>query len=204
MDVVEKKRFRVSVRWLMVAVAVSALMLAPLAWLIQQQNERIRLVQLLADRNMALAERAEYAALQAAEATQRARAADQADHPAGRPPAAGAVSGLWAAIGVNHTAFRPGETKDLFIEFTLINDGATNIDPKIVDSRVVINGKDLEDSARLLGSEPRDPLPPGERLRFGFALGEHFQRPGVYRVSWRGEQFRSPEVAIRVLPEPAR
>ena len=97
---------------------------------------------------------------------------------------------LWAALSVNHPVFRQAETKALNIEFTLVNDGDAVLDPKIGDSKIIINGKELADSGFILSNGPRDArfdaLPPGDHLRFGYALGDHFLEPGVYRVSWRG------------------
>jgi hypothetical protein len=95
----------------------------------------------------------------------------------------------------------------LIVEFTLVNDGEATIDPKIGASRIVVNGTELEDSGLILGNGPRDArfdaLPPGDNLRFVYALGDHFKEPGVYRVSWQGASFRSPEVEFRVLLEKA-
>jgi hypothetical protein len=111
--------------------------------------------------------------------------------------------GLWAALSVNHAVFRPEEAKDLNIEFSLINDGGEVLDPGIGDSRLIINGKELADSGFLLSNGPRDArfaaLPPGGHLRFAYPLGKTFETPGVYRVSWRGAAFRSPEIVFRVL-----
>jgi hypothetical protein len=91
------------------------------------------------------------------------------------------------------------------VEFTLFNDGETAVDPQIDKSRIIINGKELSVSGLILGTGPRDAtfreLPPGATLQFGYALGKHFEEPGVYRVSWLGERFRSPEVVLRVLRE---
>ena len=108
---------------------------------------------------------------------------------------------------MNHAVFRHGDAKGLTIEFTLVNDGEAIIDPRIGESRIVVNGDELTDSGLKLGDGPRDArfaaLPPGDHLRFGYVLGDHFKEPGVYRVSWRGANFRSPEVVFRVLPEKA-
>jgi hypothetical protein len=118
----------------------------------------------------------------------------------------GAGPGLWAALSVNHAVFRPEETKALNVEFILINDGDRVLDPRIADSRIIIDGKELADSGFILSNGPRDArfdaLPPGEILRFAYALGKYFEEPGVYRVSWQGVGFRSPEVVLRVLPNP--
>lgn len=59
---------------------------------------------------------------------------------------------LWAGVSVNHPIFKAGQTKDLSIEFTLVNDGDKVIDPKIADSRIVVNGKERNDSGLIFGS----------------------------------------------------
>jgi hypothetical protein len=97
--------------------------------------------------------------------------------------------------------------KGLNIEFILVNDGEATIDPKFGESRIVVQGQELVDSELILGNGPRDTrfaaLRPGQCLRFSYLLGDYFKEPGIYRVSWRGTSFRSPEVVFRVLPEKA-
>ena len=70
-----------------------------------------------------------------------------------------------------------------------------------------MNGPGRPPSSGRAGDDPRDArfaaLPPGDHLRFVYVLGDHFKGPGVYRVSWRGANFRSPVVVFRVLPEKA-
>src|SRR5262249_16793575 len=130
-----------------------------------------------------------------------------------RRPVAGSPAGnpqgrLWAAVTLNHPVFEQGGTKDLSIEFAVVNESDMTIDPKNGESRIAIHGQDLADSARILSNGPRDTrysaLPPGDHLRFVYALGDPFRRPGVYRVSWRGEGFQSPEVVFRVVPRSGR
>jgi hypothetical protein len=114
---------------------------------------------------------------------------------------------LWAGLSVNHPVFRAGQTKDLRIEFTLVNDGDKVIDPKIADSRIIINGKELSDSKLILSSVQKDArfkaLPPGESLQFDRLLRDQFKEPGTYRVSWKGSGFHSSEIVLRILPEEA-
>jgi hypothetical protein len=111
---------------------------------------------------------------------------------------------LWAGLSVNHPTFKAGQTGDLRIEFTLVNDGHEVIDPKIADSRIVINGKGLTDSGSIFsgvleGARP-EAMPPGDSLQFGLPLGDRFKEPGTYRISWKGAGFDSPEVVFRILP----
>jgi len=206
MEELARHPFRFSVRSLMIVVLVSAFLLTPIGWRVRQ-NALIRARQLQAGANrepaIALAEQAR---------TEFLARVNAAGPSSGKTQGEGALDpraerGLWAALAVNHAVFHPGETRDMTIEFTLINDGDKVLDPQIDKSRIIINGKELADSGLILGSGPRDAvfsaLPPGATLRFGYALGKHFEEPGVYRVSWLGEDFRAPEVVFRVLREKA-
>jgi hypothetical protein len=93
------------------------------------------------------------------------------------------------------------------IEFTLVNDGDQVIDPKIPESHLVINGKELPDSGLILSRIPKEArskaLSPGESLQFDCLLGDQFKEPGVYRISWKGAGFHSPEIVLRILPDRA-
>jgi RNA polymerase sigma factor (sigma-70 family) len=112
---------------------------------------------------------------------------------------------LWAGLSVNQPVFREGDTGALQLTFTLVNDGHEVADPKLAAAQIVVNGKALPDSGRILSNGPRDgrftALPPGDHLLFGYALGNYFEKPGVYRVHWQGEGFRSEAVVFRVLPK---
>jgi hypothetical protein len=209
---VEKRRFRFSVRFLMIVVALCALLLAPIVWQ-YRQNQRLVRAELIAvreaERARVEAERARYLAqVRSAEAALNATRVGEDRRPVAGSPAANHRGRLWAAVTLNHPVFEQGKTKDLSIEFTVVNDSDQTIDPKIAESVIVINGQDLADSARILSHGPRDTrysaLSPGDHLRFVYALGDPFRRPGVYRVSWRGEGFQSPEVVFRVLPRSGR
>jgi hypothetical protein len=120
----------------------------------------------------------------------------------------GPSPGLWAALRVNHAVLSPTEAKDLDVEFSLVNDGDAVVDPKLAESRILINGKVLEESGLILGNGPRDAraraLGPGDHLRLAYALGDFFKKPGTYRVSWRGTNFQSSDVVFRVLGDEKR
>jgi hypothetical protein len=114
---------------------------------------------------------------------------------------------LWAGLSVNHPIFKAGQTKELRIEFTLVNDGAKVIDPKIAESRIIINGEELTDSvvvARSVRGDARfQALSPGDSLQFGILLGDHFKEAGTYQVHWKGAGFQSSEIVFRILPDRA-
>ena len=183
----------------MVVVALCALPLALAVWTFRQVEslrlERIHaeLARVLADERAAALARSTQAALSAA----KPGTTDQTK-----------VESLWAGLSVNHPMFKAGQTKDLRIEFTLVNDGDKPIDPKIADSRLVINGKELAESGLILSSVQKGSrfkaLSPGEILQFDCLLGDRFKEPGPYRVLWMGSGFQSSEVVLRVLPDRAR
>jgi hypothetical protein len=210
------RRFRLSIRSMMVVIALCACLLALVAWTVQQQRRALQAenrARMMAERAMREAERARQAAAQAHALQVQTSAGGQPAarlSPATPSPgtAANANSPLWSALSINHTVFRPEDLNSLTIEFTLVNDGKTPVDPKIPQSRIIVNGQERAESSRLLGSESRvarlQALPPGDPLRFALPLGDQFRTPGTYRVSWRGEDFQSPELSFRVLPEKAR
>ncbi|MGH9968652.1 MAG: hypothetical protein ACREBG_12605 [Pyrinomonadaceae bacterium] len=111
---------------------------------------------------------------------------------------------LWAAISVSSSVFKEGSTKNLQLDFTLVNDGAQTINPRIESSKIFINGKELEDSSLIFANGPRgvdwSAIPPGGFLQFSYGLEKYFRASGIYKVSWKGEEFESPPIVFRVLP----
>jgi hypothetical protein len=198
---VGQRGFRLSIRTLMVAVALCALLLAFAVWTVRQVEMRVRLERLMAEQARAQAERATYLAqmesAQAALAAAKLGTADQKK-----------AESLWAGLSVNHPNFKAGQRKDVRIEFTLVNDGDKVIDPRIAESQIVINGKELADSGLILSSVQKgtrfNALPPGESLQFDCPLGDRLKEPGVYRVSWKGFGFQSSEIVLRILTEKTR
>ena len=91
------------------------------------------------------------------------------------------------------------------MHFALVNDGDKTLNPEIESSELLVNGKQLKDWAFIIGQGPRDDrfaaLPPGDHLLFGYALGDHFQKPGIYKLSWKGKNFQSSQIGFRVLPK---
>ena len=194
-----QRQFQFSTWTLMVAVAFCALLLAPLVWMFRHA-EALRNERMYAEHARALAEERAAVAAQAARAAQAAAKLGTADQ--------NKVGSLWAGLSINHPIFRAGQTKDLRIEFTLVNDGDKLIDPMIPESRIVINGKELSDSGLIHRSVRKgtrfSALPPGESLQFDCLLGDQFKEPGIYRVSWKGAGFQSSDIVLRILPEEAR
>ena len=197
-----QRRFRLSIRTLMVAVALCALLLALAVWTVRQVETASEAGEnaWLSMPGLRLSERADLAQMESAQAALAAAKLGTADQKK--------AGSLWAGLSVNHPIFRAGQTKDLRIEFTLVNDGDKVIDPKIPESQIVINGKELSDSGLILSSVQKGArfkaLPPGESLQFDCLLGDQFKEPGIYRVSWKGAGFQSSEIVLRILPEEAR
>jgi hypothetical protein len=191
-----QRRFRISIMALMIAVASCALLLAPVVWVFRH-FEVARMAEKIA---MEQAEKARYLAhvrsAQAALVTAKLGTADQPK-----------IESLWAALSVNHPIFRAGQTKDLRIEFSLVNDGDKVIDPKIPESRIIVNGEELADSGLIIGNGPKaarfKALSPGDSLQLSLLLGDHLKAPGTYRVSWKGDGFQSSEIVLRIVPEKA-
>lgn len=111
---------------------------------------------------------------------------------------------LWAAITVQEPIFQEGRTESLQVYFGLFNDGHLTINPKIDSSHLLINGVEPKDWPFIITNGLRTPsfnsLPPGQYLRFTYVLGRYFQKPGIYTLRWKGENFRSAELTFRVLP----
>ena len=194
------RRFRLSIRALMIAVALCALFLAPAIWIFRELELREAMARMAAEHARAQAERALYVAqLNSAQAGFSALKQCNSVQPK--------TGNLWAALSTNHAVFKAEQTKDLRIEFTLVNDGDKVIDPKIAESHIVINGKELTDSGSILKRSLKDAtiraLSPGDTLQFGVVLGDYLKEPGLYRVSWKGAGFQSSEIVLRVLPEKA-
>jgi hypothetical protein len=185
----------------MIAVALCAVLLALAVWTVRRYEAQVgqeRLAVAYARYKARLArDLAQKEAAQAAQATVKLGTADQKK-----------AESLWAVLSVNHPIFKAGQTKDLRIEFTLVNDGDEVIDPKLAESRIIINGKELTDSGLILTSAQKGTrfkaLPPGESLQLDCPLGDQFKEPGIYRVSWKGSGFQSSEIVLRILPDEAR
>jgi hypothetical protein len=196
----------------MIAVAFCALVLAPVVWMFRLMDARVTVQRLLIERDRRLAEQALYRAenekllyLAQVRSEFNGEKAGTADEPKLGSQPQDRQGNLWAAVSVNHSVFKQGQKNDLKVEFTLVNDGAKVIDPKIAESRLVINGKELAGSGPILSSGLKDAqintLSPGGNLQFGIALGDHFKEPGTYRVAWKGAEFQTPEIVLRVLPD---
>jgi hypothetical protein len=113
---------------------------------------------------------------------------------------------LWAAISTNDPIFYAGRTEGLSISFAVVNDGNSTINPKIEASHLLINGVEPKNWPFVISNGIRSSqfyaLPQNHALQFVYSLGEYFKNPGIYTVTWKGENFRAPDITFRVLPLP--
>jgi hypothetical protein len=130
-------------------------------------------------------------------------------------PAKVEVTPIWAGVSVSRPIFDwrpqvkiPGEVpQQLMLYFTLVNDSDKTVDPEVRSSELLINGKPFERWQFRLGNGPRDEwrdaLPAGEFTTFSFGMNHYFQKPGIYRIMWKGKRFQSREIEFRVIgPNP--
>lgn len=120
---------------------------------------------------------------------------------------------LWAAVTVNRSVIdwtpipiEGIEPMHVFLSFNLMNDSDRTIDPEIKASQLLINGKPFKDWVFYLSNGPQDDrqsaLPPGEFLGRTMQMDLLFQKPGIYKILWKGKNFQSREIEFRVV-EPA-
>ncbi|WP_406693886.1 hypothetical protein V5E97_22890 [Singulisphaera sp. Ch08] len=219
LEAVTPRRYRLTLRSLMIVVAVCALLLFPLSRSIREL-ERIRQARLRAVQEAKIARdlgrKSKAEALSLLGLAHAQGTVDSSPGETGTGAERDVVTQqteisptddrwrgkVWAALSVNPPIVRQGETAGLNLEFTLVNDSQQRLAPRIFDSRIVVNGTEVAESPLLRGRLPRiDALAPGEELHFTVPFGRRFEEPGVYRVVWKGPGFRSPEMVIRVLPK---
>ena len=88
----------------------------------------------------------------------------------------------------------------------LLNDSSTDIAIKPESWKIVINGKELEDSRMIFDSGPdsvkgyHPPLQPGQATGFMEFLPtkKYFPHPGNYTVSWKGSGFESSTITLTI------
>jgi hypothetical protein len=131
-------------------------------------------------------------------------------------PSIAAQEKLEANCGALHAAIRgelvrrdPPYTQPPFVmlTFILLNDSESPINAVEGGWKIVIDGKELEDSNSIdNGPGPVGgwgTLKPGESYEFGKALelSKYFPEEREYRVYWKGKGFRSSTITVRVTPK---
>jgi len=96
----------------------------------------------------------------------------------------------------------------VMLSFILLNDSEKPINAAEEGWKIVIDGKELEDSGYIFGNGPGPVggwgiLNPGESYQFGkgLPLTKYFPEEREYRVSWKGKTFRSSTITVRVTPK---
>lgn len=91
------------------------------------------------------------------------------------------------------------------LTFILLNDSERPINAVEGGWKIVIDGKELEDSDFIFGNGPQPgggwgTLRPGESCEFGKALelSRYFPEEREYRVSWKGKGFQSSTITVKV------
>lgn len=111
---------------------------------------------------------------------------------------------LWAVMSVQQPVFSKHRINDLTLTFAIVNDGDSTVNPGVAKSHLFINGVELKQWEFINTNGPKGSfntaLPPKRTLLFTYALGNYFQKPGVYTVRWQGENFKAPDLTFRVLP----
>ena len=115
-------------------------------------------------------------------------------------------SKLWAGISLQQPVFSTAELTRLQLMFAVVNDGTTTANPNIESSHLLINGVEPPNWEIIIHNGLRGPefwsLAPGHTLKFGYALGSLFMKPGIYTVRWEGPNFKSADLVFRVVLNP--
>jgi len=115
--------------------------------------------------------------------------------------------GLHAGIRTEFVKRNPPYTRPSFVmvSFVLLNDTDTVEDTSEGSWKLVIDGKELDDSAMIFGSGLMPvggwkTLNPGGTAEFGKGLDtdRYFPEAGDYKVSWKGDGFQSPTITVAV------
>lgn len=117
---------------------------------------------------------------------------------------------LWAAISVTAPVldWDVSTGRPFMVCFALVNDGEKAVDPEVEASQLLVTGKPLKDWSFIISNGPRDArwrkLPARDYLNFAYDLGKYFEKPGTYKVLWKGKGFQSAELVVRVMPRKRR
>jgi hypothetical protein len=96
------------------------------------------------------------------------------------------------------------------IHLGLVNDGKQVLETGLRESVLVVNGQPrrgaawdaaLKDGLR---GNTWEKLPPAEHTVVACPLDDVITEPGTHRVSWRGKDFRSPEVVYQIIKAKAK
>ena len=110
--------------------------------------------------------------------------------------------GLHAGLTAQFNSYT--EEPTIQLNFLLLNDSELPLDSAVGSWRIVIDGKDREDSGMIFGngvgpSGGYNTLSSGDTYGFAKALSvvRYFPERRNYTVSWKGKAFSSPTLKIR-------
>jgi hypothetical protein len=112
---------------------------------------------------------------------------------------------VWAAISVDWPIYRTGQRINVTFAATDLGDLPIRLKALREEAVLPINGKEWPDSANNFANGVHSGaqfLPPGKSTTFSYLLTSLFQKPGVYRIVWRGKDFEILPVEFRVAENP--
>jgi hypothetical protein len=115
---------------------------------------------------------------------------------------------LWSAASIMPPVFDPYtfNIKCPEIHLGLVNDGTQVLGSGLRESVLIVNGQPLRSEKwdselkHCLRGDKWEKLQPGDHTVVVCSLHGMFKEPGVYRVSWKGKNFQSPEALLRIIP----
>ncbi len=119
-------------------------------------------------------------------------------------------STLKATVSTPQTTISELEADQITLSFTILNSGKETIESCLADSRLLINGKEINDwipsystgfsgAADFIDHNKEAMLLSGRTYRFHSLPIDRPGKPGTYKVVWESKDFQSPPLKIRVL-----
>ena len=108
---------------------------------------------------------------------------------------------VWASVTPQWPVFTIGQPINVTFAATNLGDLPIRLTALREETILVINGKEWRDSAFAFTNgvhSTEEFLPPGKSTTFSYLLTSLFQKPGVYRIVWRGKDFETLPVEFRV------
>jgi hypothetical protein len=112
---------------------------------------------------------------------------------------------IWAAVAVTSPVLSTGEHVNVY--FAATNLGSKPIPRTAVreETVLVVNGEEWKDSAFNFANGIHDVetmLAPGKSQLFVCQLTSRFDKPGLYRLVWKGKGFESLPFEFRIADRP--
>ena len=112
---------------------------------------------------------------------------------------------VWAAVSVSSPILHTTEPVNVF--FAATNLGSNPIARTTVreETVLVVNGEEWKDSAFIFANgihATEKLLAPGKSELFSYQLTGRFNKPGLYRLVWKGKGFESLPFEFRIADQP--